>query len=279
MKKLLGILGIVLLLTACAEEELPVFDTENGQTLAQFSTTSVSLATPEEGASSEVSVTVTTKSASDRMINVAVDPTSTATAGQYNISDLTIPAGSFSGTFTISSSFNALPESGTSNLILILESIGSQETIVENGVLNVDMFRTCPIVLEDFVGTWSGPTSWFDTEGYTTEIETTIVDGELYMNGMIFQWFQGFWGEVIVTNTPVKVDVNLETGEFSISEQPYIISTYDGAPQPAYNLTATGTILNSCDKTLEIFPVLIQGGSPIDGSAYGPLFSETISLN
>ncbi|HEA31128.1 MAG TPA: hypothetical protein ENH91_14240, partial [Leeuwenhoekiella sp.] len=85
MKKILGILSILFCLASCAEEELPIFDTENGQTLAQFTTTNLSLATPEEGTSSEVTVFVTTKSASDRMINVEVDPSSTATTSQYAI--------------------------------------------------------------------------------------------------------------------------------------------------------------------------------------------------
>jgi hypothetical protein len=275
---LVGLLFIV----SCADNDIPIYDTVNGQTLAQFSLTSAVLGTPEEGASVDVGVTVTTKTDSERTITVAADASSTATPDQYTISNLVIPAGSYTGTITITSNFDAIPESGTSVLVLNLTDVsGSNDIVFANSTLNVEFFRKCPIVLADFVGTWSGTGSWSEIFGYTSEIVTTLdSEGNLLMNGIAFQWFQGWWGEVIITNEPVKVDVNLETGEFVIEDQFYITSTFNGAPQPTYNLSATGTFLNPCEKTMEIFPTFNQEGFVFSGPEFGgPPFLETVALD
>lgn len=283
MKKLIYKLPVLLMFLAVlvsCEEELVVYDVDNGQTLAQFSKASASLATPEEGASTEVEVRVTTKSSQERTVEVSVDESSTATADQYTISNLVIPAGSFVGTVTVSANFDALPEEGSSVLVLNIDDIAGSNAVVEKGTFTVEMFRKCPIVLSEFVGKWQGQGAWGNTSlGYTTEVETFLnEDGELMMNGLAFQWFQGWWSEVIVTNEAVKVDVDLETGEITIPEQFYITSTYNGDPQTPYNLKGTGMILNACQKTMEVRPVFVQGGSNIDGTAWCCPFVEVIQL-
>ena len=101
------------------------------------------------------------------------------------------------------------------------------------------------------------------------------------MDGVLFDWFEDptFWAEVIVTSQPVVVDLDVETGEFVIEEQPYVTTTYLGAPQPAYSLKATGRILNTCERTVEIFPILIQNGDEYNGANFGgPVFKQNIQL-
>lgn len=277
--KLLFLVSLPLTFISC-EEELEVYDVENGQTLAQFSQASASLPTPEAGASTTLDVLVTTVSSADRAIEVSVDESSTATTDQYVLSDLVIPANSYVGTITITGNFDAIPETGSSNLVLNLESIANGETLVEKGTYTLELFRKCGIVLSDFVGTWTGDGAWGNTSlGYETEVVTFLnEDGELMINGLAFGWFQDWWGEVIVTNDPVKMDVDLETGEITIAEQFYITSTYNGDPQPSYNLKGTGMVLNACLKTMQIKPVFVQGGTAIDGTTWGPVFVENISL-
>jgi len=136
----------IFLVVSCADNDIPIYDTVNGQTLAQFSLTSALLGTPAEGASVDVDVTVTTKTDSERTITLAVDPSSTATSDQYTIGgDLVIPAGSFVGTITIASNFSALPESGSTVLTLNLTDVsGSNDITFTNSTLNVEFFRECP---------------------------------------------------------------------------------------------------------------------------------------
>lgn len=284
MKKIIYKIPILIcfiaVLVGC-ESDPTIYDVENGQTLAQFGSSSLSIGTPEEGASATAEVLVSTVASTDREIEVeVVDSLSTATAAQFSVSNLMIPAGSYSGEITITSNYDALPEQGSANLVLNLVDIAGSGAVVEKGTLKVELFRECAIVLSDFVGKWQGQGSWGNTSlGYTTEVETFLnADGELMINGLAFQWFTGWWGEVIVTNEAVKMDVDLETGAITIDEQFYITSTWNGDPQPAYNLKATGMVLNACEKTMEIRPVFVQGGSPIDGTAWCCPFVEVIQL-
>jgi hypothetical protein len=283
MKKIIYKIPVLLFLVAVlvgCESDPVIYDSENAQALAQFSSSSLSIGTPEDGASAEAEVTVSTVSSQDREIQVEVDPSSSATTDQFSVSNLVIPAGSYSGKITITSNYDALPENGSANLVLNLVDIAGSGAVVEKGTLKVELFRECAIVLSDFVGKWQGQGSWGDTSlGYTTEVETFLnEDGDLMINGLAFQWFTGWWGEVIVTNEAVKMDINAETGEITIDEQFYITSTWDGEPQPTYYLKATGKVLNACEKTMEIRPVFVQGGSAIDGTAWCCPFVEVIQL-
>jgi len=287
MKKYIKFLSLIILtitlFASCNKSsELLVFDSQNGQTLIKLASNSGTAPTPQVGVTTtEIKVLVSTKSSTARDIKIAiVDSLTTATPDQYTISGLTIPANSFVGTITITSNYDALPVDGSTYLDFNVVSVGSSK-LAEDNNYRLEFFRKCPIVLADFVGTWSGTGSWSEIFGYTTEVVTTLdSNGDLWMNGLLFQWVQGWWGEVIVTNTPVKVDINVDTEELVIAEQPYITTTWNGSPQPAYNLKATGKVLNACQKTMVVFPVLIQGGSPYNGANFGgPLFKETIKLN
>ncbi|MCF8272334.1 MAG: hypothetical protein K9I95_00730 [Flavobacteriaceae bacterium] len=139
------------------------------------------------------------------------------------------------------------------------------------------------IDLSNFAGTWSGPATWYEYFGYTSEVVTTIdSNGDLWVNGIAFQWFEGWWGEVIVTNTPVKVTLTDPcTGSFVISEQPYLTSTYNDAPQPAYGLSGYGTIIddNGTIKMI-VYPTFHQSGGTFNGPEFGGIpFKEVLTLD
>lgn len=255
------VLGVVML-SSCEANDIPTIG-EDAPTLVQFGTTSLVMGTPEEGTSREVEVIVTNTSETERTVDVTVDPKSTATEDQYEISNLVIPANSYTGTFTITSNYEALPESGSSELILNLNGVGGEETLVDNGTLEVEMFRKCPVVIENFVGTWTG----VDNAGYETTAEIALNDnGELTINGLGFGWMTGYWGEVIITNDPVVMTVDPETETISIEEQFYMTTTWNGAPQPLYNLLGEGEVLNACENKIFIgFDFNQPGGAGILG--------------
>ncbi|MDT0674964.1 hypothetical protein [Autumnicola musiva] len=280
MKNIINKIGILIVstmaLVSCEENEIPTIG-DDYPVLAQFSTSSVTLATPEEGASVEVDVVVTNTASTERSVNVEIDPESTASADQYNVGDLVIPAGSYTGTLTISGNFAAIPESGSSYLILNLTDVDGNETLVDNGTLNVELFRRCSITLEELVGTWSGTDIW----GYPTEFTTYIEDGELMMTGgLVYGWLNDAWGEPIVDESLVRLEVDLESFEVTIPEQYYVSTIYEGDPQPDYNLKGSGEIVNSCEKIMEISPVLVQPGlaGTLDGSAYGDAFFVRVNM-
>jgi len=145
MKKYLIILSAFLILISCGEEEVVIYDVNNGQTLAQLTVTSASLGTPAEGASLVLEVQVTTKTGSDRAVSLVADASSTATPDQYSIDGLVIPAGEYTATVTISSNFEALPDEGSTTLVLNLTDVaGSNNIVFSNATLNLSLFRECP---------------------------------------------------------------------------------------------------------------------------------------
>jgi hypothetical protein len=215
-----------LLISSCEEEQI-VFDAENGQTLAQFSSTSVDLGTPAEGASVDIDVTVTTKTNSERTISIMTDPSSTATTDQYTIAgDLVIPAGSFIGTLTINSNFNALPESGSVVLVLNLTDVsGSNDIVFTNSTLSVELFRECPPA--------PAPGDWI------VDMHDSYGDG---------------W-QTTTGNGGPGITVTLSTGEvFEVGLcTPYEANTYDCIPE-ASDGSATITIPTGVESADWFFP-------------------------
>tara|TARA_R110001632_G_scaffold139164_2_gene254918 strand:- start:439 stop:1239 length:801 start_codon:yes stop_codon:yes gene_type:complete len=187
MKKYILIIAVLFAFVSCEEENI-VFDSENGQTFANFSESSILVPTPTQGASTTVDVFVTTKSDSERTISVEVDPSSTATADQYTISGLTIPAGAFGSTLTITSNFDALPEVGRANLVLNLVDVsGSNDLVLKDSPLALEFFRECPITPGDWIINMSD--SYGD--GWQTDAATggagltiTLNDGTIFEVGL-----------------------------------------------------------------------------------------------
>lgn len=153
---------------------------------------------------------------------------------------------------------------------------GTNYTVSKVGEPNV-------LDLNDYVGTWSGQGSWWAHFGYGSEIETTIdANGDLWMTGIAFQWMEGWWGEVITDSAPVKVDVDVTSGEFSIDLQYHITTSWNGAPQPLYSVRANGTFSGLCDSiiTLDMNPVFSQNGGEFDGTNFGGVaFNENATLD
>tara|TARA_R110000796_G_scaffold67449_2_gene154668 strand:- start:97590 stop:98486 length:897 start_codon:yes stop_codon:yes gene_type:complete len=216
----------------------------------------------------------------DISIDLAVDPSTNIDPSMYTLSSnsITIPAGSVSGSVNLITNTELMPVGEVLDFVLNVDAGENNATSGTTLNYKLERINFCLLELSDYVGSWTGVDSW----GYNTQITTSIDDdGDLVMNGISFGWFQDWWGEVIVTNVPVKVDVNLITGAFSIDAskqvEPYLTSTYNGDPQPAYNITATGKITSTCDQILEFTYAFIQGGSPFNGTAWGPEFKEVIT--
>lgn len=213
--------------------------------------------------------------AEDITFQLIIDQTTTIDPSMYTLgaTTLTIPAGKTSVSTTLVSIVEAMPIAEQMKLVLKID-VG-EHNAPAGLTLTYNMFRIdyCFTVLEDLVGSWGGTDAW----GYPTEVETWL-DGDKFMiNGIGFGWFQDWWGEVIVTNDALIMDVNVITGEFTIAEQDYLTSTWGGDPQPAYGLSGSGKI-DACNKVITLDYVFHQGGGPFDGTSWGPKFKEIITL-
>ena len=235
--------------------------------------------TVNEGSSHTFEVTLYTANTtnSDRTFTISVDEESSLNSEAFDLpSEVVIPANSNEATISIEIEDNNLSSTG-GTLIL---SLDHEEGLLTGEPLKINVHKFCSVNIEDYVGTFTGTGSWSENYGYTTEVETFYNEnGDLMINGLVFQWFQDWWGEEIVRNEAVKVEIDEATGIITIPEQFYIESTYNGEPQPVYNIKATGRI-NACEKEISINPVIIQDGTEITGTNWsGELpFLETIRL-
>ena len=234
MRKVFVVVLSSMILLACEKEEGIIFDVQNGQTLAQFSITSALLGTTADGAVLEVEVTVTTRSDSERIIFIQVDPSTTASSDEYSISSGMIPAGAFTGSFTITSNFEALPDEGSSLLVLNLTDVSNSNNIVfDNAQLSVTLFRECPILAGDWV----------------------IEMGDSYGDGWQTNSNSGGPGLMVTLSSGEMFEVGLCT--------PYIANTYDCIEEFSFG-TAVITFPDGVESAEWFFPGDFWGEISID---------------
>lgn len=132
----------------------------------------------------------------------------------------------------------------------------------------------CAFTLADLDGvSWVGTDNATGSQGPNPTQVTTSFDGtNLLMNGLAFGWLtSSYWGEVIVADAPLIVNMNPVTGQFTIAEQYLADATWNGSPQPTYSIKASGQYF-SCLKKMVINYDLIQDGGILRS------FTETIEF-
>ena len=136
--------------------------------------------------------------------------------------------------------------------------------------------------LANYVGTWTGADMWGPTE-----ITTTLnAEGKLEITGVGVTFMTGAWGEVIIDQQTVVMDIDGTTGAFTISEQYYMTTTYDdgsggGAVEQApYALSGTGTI-DPCTNVMDLVYDFVQDGTSYTEwlTPFGYNFHEINTLN
>ena len=130
--------------------------------------------------------------------------------------------------------------------------------------------------LANYVGTWSGEDMWGDTE-----VTTTLnADGILEITGIGVTFMIDGWGELILEQEILLMDVDKTTGSFTIEEQYYMKTEYDGAVQDLYYLSGTGTI-DPCTNTMDLVYDFVQAGTSYTDwlAQYDYVFHEINVLN
>jgi hypothetical protein len=152
MKNLIKIFIVALLFASCEETQPVIFDPATGQTLVTFgATTSTLTVIIDEVGDTNVALNITTLSSTDRVVNISVDASSTANAENYSVpSSVTIPAGDFTTSFTISGVDNSV-ETSVETIVLKIDSVDG-DGLVSEGLHTVSMFQICPVPDTYFVG-------------------------------------------------------------------------------------------------------------------------------
>ena len=159
-------------LTTCESEGMD-FDTNGGKGLSfvHFVGSTQTIAAKQSEYTATITVSSTEKSNAARTYNLVVDPTSTAKEGtHYTLSSktVTIPAGQFSGSVTLTASLtNLTPETVTAKF-----SIDSDEAIDYAKNMTVNMYLFFEVTWDWLLGTWL----WTDYEKGVPEEDVSTVE-------------------------------------------------------------------------------------------------------
>lgn len=158
MKKYILLFAMSLVLFTSCEEDLVVFDNENGQTYVQFGTNTIELPVVfDSSADIEIPVEVTTISSSERTVTVNVVSTGAddeATAAQYNVGgSVTIPANEYVGMLSFTGIDAGIEIGETKTVTLEIGGIsGAADANLDTRSLVINMFQVCPVEEDFFIG-------------------------------------------------------------------------------------------------------------------------------
>lgn len=174
MKKLIYNLGLMvacmsLLLTSCEENEIPIFDVDNGRSIAGFNGATANqrvVFNPAENTTSTIQVGVSTLSSSARSLSFSIDDeASTLDPALYTIEfPASIPAGEFTADVVITTLASLNIPSASDAVVINLDSVEGAE-FLEGSIttLNLGVNVRCPeIIIDDFVGTYDVTQHEFD---------------------------------------------------------------------------------------------------------------------
>ncbi len=152
MKKLLIFSFVMAFLFSCDETETAIYD--GGQTLAYFTPTSSRLEVEVGGSGSRnITIGVSTLSDSDRTVEIAVNEDLTSTeASVYTLStsNVTIPANSYTGTFSVAAGNLTTT---TSNVVIDILSV-SDGGVGSPTPYTLSVLEVCPVPSDFFTGTY-----------------------------------------------------------------------------------------------------------------------------
>ncbi|MEE4214458.1 MAG: hypothetical protein V2I34_05290 [Bacteroidales bacterium] len=124
--------------------------------------------------------------------------------------------------------------------------------------VTVTVAQYCPLEdLSDLAGTYTGT----DSEGYATNVVTSVDGDDFLITGLCVGWMEGYWGETITEMVPLVVTMNVN-GTLEIERQYAMTTDWNGDPY-RYEIAATGR-WNNCNKTLYIeYDLYYEGESGV----------------
>lgn len=193
---------------------------------------------------------------SDRAFDVnVITALTSADPASYDVpASIIVPANSNVGTLTVNVADNNLDV----DPVTLALKFGAKDGLFTGNSVSLTIQKHCTLNINDFVGTYTGNT--VGENGGPTHVVTSLdTNGKLQITGMGVSFLTGYWGEVITSMQTLPMIVDLATGDFTITEAPYIVTTYNDKTQPVYKLSAHGN-LNACSGTMYLYYDFNQEG-------------------
>ncbi len=270
MKKFIKLfaLATVLIFTSCEEQENVQLDL--GEGFVQFA--SVSSSIPEED-STPLNISVLYGGNADSNTNgINVKFTLEGVdANRVSITpadgNLTIPAGEVSADITVETIDNIIVD-GNLDFTIVLSTEGDKPVGIagqnlKNSAYTVTVIdNDCPIVLSDMQGKYSGTDNWYASVGGPLNVSfTSTFDGTDFLTtGLGYAWLSNpdYWGEPVVAEGQVKLEIDPITGDVTIPYQYTATTVYKGTNYDYY-VEGSGKYFPCPDK-FEIEFLLYYGG-------------------
>jgi len=167
---------------------------------------------------------------SDINVTLVVDASTTITENMYSLSSstITIPAGSTSGSATLTTVADEMPEDEALNLVLNMDAGGAEATSAFQLNYTLKRIKFCPWIVDDMVGTYTGSDyngyAGSGGDGYSFEI-FKVDDTHIEVSGFLYHLYGTVWGEAVTGGDRVLIQVNPNgTMEF---ENQYLCQTDD----------------------------------------------------
>ena len=184
-----------LLLNSCGDEDVVIFDQENGQTYVKFSQTVIDLPIVFDSSEDlDIPVDVSTISSSDRVVTVNVvrnGGDNEADDAQFSVSSsVTIPAGEYNGILEFTGIDAGIEIGETKTVTIEITGIdgGSSDVNLEPTPVVVNMFQVCPVEEDFFIGDYQLTTTATGIFGTTVfpQAAVTISQGASSPDARVF---------------------------------------------------------------------------------------------
>ena len=268
MKKIILLISSFLLvfsLTTCTKEGME-FDTNGGKGLSfvHFVGSKQTIAAKSSAYTSTITVSSTEKTGAARTYNLVVDPSSTAKEGTHftlSSKTVTIPAGAFSGSVTVTANLkNLTPETVTAKI-----SIDSNDAIDYAKTMTVDMYLFFEVTIDWLVGKWTWTDYYMGEVDEMYDVEIKKIDDKTI--GIYNIWDGEMTIEATVDFTNAKIAIK--------PSQPFYDYWEDGDSYGyVYMDAATGSSASSYSRTEPIIGTCSYAGS-ISVAGWVPYLHDT----
>ena len=255
------------LMVSCDRTEIEVLDPGNG--FVQINNTSGQIG--EESADPAVIDILFGGSSNENGITVKYTIESDDASRYNDISggSVTIPAGEFSTQILIQPIDNETAD-GNAALNVILSSESSVAVGIGGGANNAAKLLTivdndCPIIFENMTGKYKGTDNWVQG-ALETSFDASYDGTSFKVKGLGYAWLSnpGYWGEPIITDSEVEINIDPLTGEIEIPYTYTGTTTYLGAPYDYY-VEGSGKY-SACNDSFELeFVLYYDGKDPVGG--------------